>query len=262
MRGNNISVGPLTISNTRGGPGTLMVLIVLGLGILALAVYGGVRAIGVNDSPAGPDTTTSRQDTAGADHAPETSASGTEGPDSENPLADEQRRPILKDRAVVASVLPGVDAVPSGWTKESGPKIFKGSAAQCRPTPPDALFCGRVQYEAPATNNGFVFDVFPFSSVDAAKSAYQKAKQDNPPSMALPGIGDESHAFDKQKDSSHDVRAAVRVGSVVVGFTYRLDAEEWNRTYDSDHLEILTRMFTHRVQQALDGRTPTARTSL
>ncbi|MFD0395608.1 hypothetical protein ACFQ3Z_40105 [Streptomyces nogalater] len=62
LRGSNISLGPLTISTTRGGPGALLALVALVMGIVALAVYGGVRAIGVDDSPGPGSGTSTRQD--------------------------------------------------------------------------------------------------------------------------------------------------------------------------------------------------------
>lgn len=264
LRGSNISLGPLTISTTRGGPGMLWSLIAVALGIVALAVYGGVQVIGVDDTPGGRTSdAASRQDTTEAEgdaDAPSSSAGGAGG--EGNPLTDARRRPVLKDQAVVMSVLPGLDAVPGGWTQESAPKVLKASGSQCPSAPPDVLFCGAAEYEDPSTNNGVYFEVYPFSSAGAAKSAYQAAKQDHPPSIALPALGDESHAYDRQGSSSKGVRSMVRFGSVVVGVTYLIEAVDWTEAYGADHLEILTRMLTERTQQACNGQQPTARATL
>ncbi|MEW2391038.1 hypothetical protein AB0933_22040 [Streptomyces venezuelae] len=267
LRGSNISLGPLTISTTRGGPGMLWALIAVALGIVALAVYGGVQVIGVDDTPGSRTSdAASRQDTTGAEGdagAPSSSAGGAgDVGGAGNPPTDARRRPVLKDQAVVMSVLPGLDAVPGGWTQESAPKVLKASGSQCPSAPPDVLFCGAAEYEDPSTNNGVSFEVYPFSSVGAAKSAYQAAKQDHPPSIALPALGDDSHAYDRQGSSSKGVRSMVRVGSVVVGVTYLIEAVDWTEAYGADHLEILTRMLTERTQQACNGQQPTARATL
>ncbi|MEU5079782.1 MULTISPECIES: hypothetical protein [Streptomyces] len=258
LRGSNISLGPLTISTTRGGPGALVALVALVLAIVALAVYGGVRAIGVDDSPGRGSGTASRQDTGGEGGAAGASADG-----SDNSLAGGRIRPVLKDRDVVKSVLPGLDAVPGGWTQESAPKVLEAGASRCRTDQPSVLFCGEAEYQDPSTNNVAEFEVYALSSVSAAQSAYRSARGDAPPSMALPALGDESHAFGGQDGSSgKTVMSVVRFGSVVVGVTYRIEAVDWTEAFGGDHLEVLTRMLVDRVRQACEGQAPTARAVL
>ncbi|MFF9019617.1 hypothetical protein [Streptomyces eurythermus] len=81
--------------------------------------------------------------------------------------------------------------------------------------------------------------------------------------MALPALGDESHAFGRRDGSSgRTVMSVVRFGSVVVGVTYRIEAVDWTEAYDGDHLEILTRMPVDRARQACEGQAPTARAVL
>ncbi|MEU7083124.1 hypothetical protein [Streptomyces achromogenes] len=228
LRGSHISLGPLTISTTRGGPGALVALAALVLAVVALAVYGGVRAVGVDDS-----------------------------------LTGGRLRPVLKDRDVVKSVLPGLDAVPGGWTEESGAKVVEAGTSPCQGDPPGVLFCGEAAYKDPSTNNVAEFDVYAFSGVGAAKSAYQSIRKETPPSMALPALGDESHAFGSRGSSSDKtVMSVVRFGSVVAGVTYRIEAVDWTEAFGGDHLENLTRMLVDRARQACEGRAPTARAVL
>ncbi|MFC5658169.1 hypothetical protein [Streptomyces nogalater] len=258
LRGSNISLGPLTISTTRGGPGALLALVALVMGIVALAVYGGVRAIGVDDSPGPGSGTSTRQDALREGGVPGASADG-----AENAPAGGQPRPVLGDRDVVTSVLPGLDAVPGGWTQESAPRVLDASASQCRSALPGVLFCGEATYKDPSTRNVAGFEIYALSSVQAAKSAYQEIRKKSPPSMALPALGDESHATGGRETSSgKTVMSVVRVGSVVAGVTYGIEAVDWTEAFGGDHLEILTRMLVERARQAGDGQSPTARAVL
>lgn len=258
LRGSHISLGPLTISTTRGGPGALVALAALVLAVVALAVYGGVRAVGVDDSPGRESGTASRQGTGG-----EGSAGGASADGADTSLTGGRLRPVLKDRDVVKSVLPGLDAVPGGWTEESGAKVVEAGTSPCQGDPPGVLFCGEAAYKDPSTNNVAEFDVYAFSGVGAAKSAYQSIRKETPPSMALPALGDESHAFGSRGGSSDKtVMSVVRFGSVVVGVTYRIEAVDWTEAFGGDHLENLTRMLVDRARQACEGRAPTARAVL
>ncbi|CAL9284140.1 hypothetical protein [Streptomyces sp. SudanB182_2057] len=255
LRGSHIALGPLTISTTRGGPGTLVALGALILAIVALAVYGGVRVVGGDDSPGRGGGTSSGQDTV--------REGGGAGASADGSLAGGRLRPVLRSRDVVESVLPGLDAVPGGWAQESGPKVLDGDTSRCLADPTGVLFCGTVKYQDPATNNITEFAVFAHSSVSAAKSAYQSMRKDSPPSVALPALGDESHAFGGGGSSSgKTVTSVVRFGSVVVGVAYRIEAVDWTETFGGDHLETLTRMLVDRVRQACDGQAPTARAVL
>ncbi|MFI2209567.1 hypothetical protein [Streptomyces sp. NPDC020141] len=256
LRGTNISLGPLTVSTPRGGPGALLALAVLVLGIVVLAVYGGVRVLDADDSPArysggsGGDTA-ARQDAGTGDGAGDTG----------KPAADGVKRTVLKDKAVVASVLPGLDAVPSGWARKSAPEIH--GASECPNVPADLLLCGTVAYRAPDTNNIAHLQLFAFPDVAAARSVYRQLKERNPASIALPALGDESHAYNESEErSAKEVRSLVRSGTVVVGVIYEIEAADWTEVYGADHLEILTRMLTQRLQQAMTGGTPTARAVL
>ncbi|MFD0395606.1 hypothetical protein ACFQ3Z_40095 [Streptomyces nogalater] len=56
--------------------------------------------------------------------------------------------------------------------------------------------------------------------------------------------------------------SVVRVGSVVAGVTYGIEAVDWTEAFGGDHLEILTRMLVERARQAGDGQSPTARAVL
>ncbi|MEU7559798.1 hypothetical protein [Streptomyces eurythermus] len=254
LRGSSNSLGPLTISTTRGGPGP-----------------GGVGRAGARDRgarrvrrrasdrhgrlarPRGSGTA-SQQDAGGA---------GASADGADNSLAGGRLRPVLKNRDVVKSVLPGLDAVPGGWTQESAPKVLEAGAAQCRTDPPSVSFRGEAEYKDPSTDNVAEFEVYALSSVSAARSACQTTRKDTPPSMALPALGDESHAFGRQDNSSgKTVTSVVRFGRVVVGVTYRIEAVDWTEAYGGDHLEILTRMLVDRARQACEGRAPTARAVL
>ncbi|MFF7091994.1 hypothetical protein ACFY9A_06295 [Streptomyces rubradiris] len=253
LRGSHIALGPLTISTTRGGPGTLVALGALVLAIVALAVYGGVRVIGGDASPGRGSGATSR----------EGGGAGASADGADDSLAGGRLRPVLRSRDVVESVLPGLDAVPGGWAQESGPKVFDADTSRCLADPTGVLFCGTVEYADPATNNIAEFAVAAHSSVSAAKATYQSIRKDGPPSVALPALGDESHAFGRGGSSSgKTVTSVVRFGSVVVGVTYRIEAVDWTEAFGGDHLETLTRMLVDRVRQACEGQAPTARAVL
>jgi hypothetical protein len=257
MRGSNISLGPLTISTTRGGPGALVAVVALLLGIVALAVYGGVQAIGVDDAPGRESGTTSRQDTNGVGGVP-----GAPTDDAENSFADGQLRPVLNDRDVVKSILPGLDAIPSGWTQRSAPEMAEDSTSQCQLGDASALFCGNAAYADPATNNVVKFEIYAFSSVDDAKSTYQGIGELISPNMALPALGDESMAFSEEEEASKEEVSVVRIGSIVATVSYAIEAVDWTAVHGSDHLEVLTRMLVERAQQAFAGQTPTERAVL
>ncbi|MFI1015878.1 hypothetical protein [Streptomyces sp. NPDC020965] len=260
LRGSNISLGPLTISTTRGGPGALLALVVLVLGIVVLAVYGGVRVLDADDSP-GRYNGGSRGDTTGRQDVGTGDGTVARPDGAGNPGADGVTRTVLKDRAVAASVLPGLDAVPSGWARESAAEIHGES--ECPDIPADLLLCGTVAYQAPDTNNIAHLQLFAFPDVADAQSLYRQLKERNPASVALPALGDESHAYSKsQERSANEVRSLVRSGTVVVGVIYEIDAVDWTEVYGADHLEILTRMLTERLRQAMAGETPTARAVL
>ncbi|GGQ33381.1 hypothetical protein ACFFKE_30405 [Streptomyces mutabilis] len=80
--------------------------------------------------------------------------------------------------------------------------------------------------------------------------------------MALPTLGDESHAVSRHGRDSKTVVSMVSVGSVVAGVTYDIEALDWTGAYGGDHLEILTRAPVDRVQQTLGGQAATARAVL
>ncbi|MFC8080659.1 hypothetical protein ACFUN8_34595 [Streptomyces sp. NPDC057307] len=256
LRGSNISLGPLSISTTRGGPGTMVTLVVVVVGIVALAVYGGVRAINGDDSPRQRSSVAPQQDTAGAQEVPAPPDGAAASP------AEGQLRTVLEDRDVVESVLPGLDAAPGGWTQNADPTVFDASEQGCPDDMPDVLFCGEAEYEDPSTDNVAHFQVLTFSSVKSGESAYQTWREEDPPSLALPALGEESHATSRERDGAKQVMSVVRTGSVVAGVTYEISAVDWTDVYGADHLELLTRMLTSRVQQALDGQAPTARAEL
>ncbi|MEU3600033.1 hypothetical protein ABZ714_15125 [Streptomyces sp. NPDC006798] len=236
-----LSLGPLTISTTRGGAGALLATVACVLGIVVLAVYGGAKALDGDEA-------------AGGSGRGGGTAARPGGPDGR---FDGRDRSVLKDRDVVASILPGLDAVPGGWTVESAPEVAQGT--ECPPVATRMSACGTVSYLAPETDNVASFHVIGFPDVTAARQFYREMKETKPPSVALPALGDESHAYEQDGEAPKEVHSVVRSGTVVVGVIYEIEAESWTETYGADHLEILTGTLTERLRQAVSGQTPTTR---
>lgn len=236
-----ISLGPLTIATTRGGAGALLTMVACVLGLVVLAVYGGAKALDGDDAAAG----------NGRGGGTAARPGGADGP------FDARPRAVLKDRDLVASILPGLDAVPGGWTVETAAEVAQGTG--CPPVATRMSVCGTVSYLIPKTDNVASFHVIGFPDLAAARSFYREMKESKPPSVALPALGDESHAYEQDGEAPKEIHSVVRSGTVVVGVMYEIEAETWTDTYGSDHLEILTGTLTERLRQAISGQTPTTR---
>ena len=89
LRGSQLSLGPLTVSNVRNSHGSRFAIVILSLLVLLLALYGGVRLVTGDDA----------QDFG---HVPEV------------------ERVVLRDEAHVLPVLPGLGSLPTGWSVKNG----------------------------------------------------------------------------------------------------------------------------------------------
>ncbi|GGO96479.1 hypothetical protein [Wenjunlia tyrosinilytica] len=250
LRGSQISLGPLTISNTRSGRGLLVALASLFVALVALATYGGVHMIGGGDTPGAAPGTRARDGglPGGVQDATGDGGGGGGG----------GKQVTLTRAEQVKAVLPDLRSMPSGWTLDTGPDVESArgcSKANCE----GMLFGGGVQYTEPGNVDKAEFGVAAYSSAKKAAAGYDViVRQNHGRPVSLPAIGDRSSAVESVSEAKFET--FVLVGSVVVGVEGQGSTSTGGAGggFDPATLEAMTRMIAERAQQAQNGRTPAA----
>lgn len=264
VRRSQISLGPLTINNTRSARVSLTAAAALLLALLALAAYGGAQVIAGDDSPGVSSGTSPR--------SPRT-ASSTPSPSGDTSV------PVVRDAALAQQILPGPKSLPDGWA-------FAGGSPQkdtCRNGRVGTEKDGTLRYICkgslldltawydPGAAAGFDkvhIEVVTYSSHDAAAQGYlgEKAEEaNNPPSGVteekLPSYCEHSAFFSVAYPGILDgvdrgqARSVVHCGTVMFS-VYVMN--EHGSSVDLDTLSALSQTVATRTQQALNGETPTA----
>ncbi|MEV1008487.1 hypothetical protein [Streptomyces sp. NPDC049881] len=222
-RNSTISLGPLAISQSRGGYAVAVILVVT-VAVLAFQVIrGGAEILDRNDAP----LRAGRMNLTAV-------------------LTEEQ----------VRSVLPDSQSLPTDWSQEQEATIPPCDGDYCD----EVLAVGETSYDIPGVGHRARFVVVAWSSTEAAHRYFAEATERQEADieagdhsrLTLPAIGEESFAMQLQDAS---VETAVRVGTVIVV------VDGWgsdSRRFDPATLEALTRMMAERAQQAQNGETPTA----
>ncbi len=268
IRRSQISLGPLTINNSRSARAYLTAGGALLLALLALAVYGGTQIITGDELPESSDGTSPRSSRTAASSAPlaPSPSGGASAPE-------------VRDLAAAKHTFPGPESLPEGWAFTDGsPKkdtcpdnrvgveedetlhyICKGSLLDL------------TAWYAPEASAGFdrvSIEVVTYSSRHAAVQGYlgQKAElANNPPDgvtvESLPSACDRSAFFSASYAGVLDgvdrseARSVVHCGTVM--FSIRL-YNDHGRSVDLDTLGALSKTVAARTRQTLNGETPTA----
>lgn len=273
VRSSQISLGPLTINNTRAGRASLAGIAALLVALLALGLYRGVQLI-IGDGSSGR--------AAGESSGPK---APTATPSKSAPAASDAPGPVVRDEARAAQILPDAASLPQGWAVASGSPTTeqcrrgrvgiskdRESHYVCKTGPVLDLQSGYVPGPEVSYNKVYV-EVLAYPSVAAAAEGYVGVEAENADSneakqvtqVALPSYGDESSAVTMMGtvpgSGSHlsEGLAVARCGSLVVRV---IVSDDDGSTVDLDALNAFTRTVATRAQQALDGKTPTAAVEL
>ncbi|MFI0191762.1 hypothetical protein ACH4PW_29970 [Streptomyces sp. NPDC017082] len=266
VRRSQISLGPLTINNTRSARVSLTAAAALLLALLALAAYGGAQVIAGDDSPGVVSSGTSPR-------SPRTASSAPSAPSGGAPV------PVVSDAALAEQILPGPGSLPDGWTFASGSpqketcpngRVGVEKDGTLRDICKHSLLDLTAWYNA-GPEAGFdkvLIEVVTYSSHDASAQGYlgQKAVEaNNPPSgvteETLPSYCEDSAFFSVVYPGiltgvdKGEARSVVHCGTVM----FNIYARNMHGTsVDLDTLSKLTHTVATRAQQALKGETPTA----
>ncbi|WP_101391789.1 hypothetical protein [Streptomyces sp. TLI_146] len=276
VRNSQISLGPLTITNTRATRASLTGIAALLVALLALGLYRGVQLLTGDDSPRSAAGAPSGQKSPTA--TPSRAASGTSD-DSDDAA------PVVTDAAKGQQILPDVASLPQGWAVASGSPtteqcpnrrvgISKDGQSHyiCKTGP--VLDLQSAYDPGPGVGyNKVHVEVLAYPSVAAAAEGFVGVEAENADSnevkqvtqVTLPHYGDEISAVTMNATvpgiGSHISQglAVVRCESIVV----RIVIDDNNgSTVDLHALNAFTRTVTARAQQALDNKTPTAAVEL
>ncbi|WP_369383052.1 hypothetical protein [Streptomyces sp. cg36] len=272
VRNSQISLGPLTITNTRAARVSLTGIAALLVALLALGLYRGVQLHTGDDSPHSAAPSSGGKSPAAT---PSRSASG----------ASEGGAPAVRDAAKVQQILPDAASLPQGWAVASG----SPTTQQCRR--------GRVGISKdgqshPICETGPVLDlqseyrpgpgtdydkvnveVLAYPSVAAAAEGFAGVEVENADSndakqvtqATLPSYGDESEAVTMTGtvpgtgSRVSQGLSVVRCGSIVVRVVV---SDDDGSTVGLDALNAFTRSVAARAQQALHDTTPTTAVEL
>ncbi|MFK8909132.1 hypothetical protein [Streptomyces sp. YS-3] len=235
LRGSNLALGPLTISNIRNSKGALSGFVALALLVIALALYGGVQLATGGDRDGG------------------------------NLVTPKASSVVLRDASQVLPVLPAPASLPTGWSVKTG---FPGTM-QC---PSDSPGCAGTSISAAAeyTPGGEVdqvrIELRSYPTADAAAKGYealvqqQKNRGSGLEPISLPNVGgDESMAVSwgiypsSGMTEATGATSVVRVGTVAATVFLR---DEGAGGTDLDVLQALTAAMAARIGEATSGQTP------
>ncbi|MGW2844066.1 hypothetical protein [Streptomyces sp. NPDC001108] len=249
VRGNTISLGPVTFNNTPAGRSAFGGVCVALATLVALLVYGSVQALD-GDSPGsrtrgGSESGQGQQET-GTTGSNETGnhTAGTGNADGAQPLAGAE---------AVRNVLPDATSLPSGWTESSAPTADVSSQDDGSTFEGQAEYLGRYSMETQ-------FLVFSYPDEGTARAAFDKktskAREQGASSLTMAQTGDQVAAFSistSRGDAyvTHTSRSTVvRTGTVL---TIVVGNDNESRSYSSADLESLTRLLSDRARAAQTG---------
>ncbi|MFC9344055.1 hypothetical protein ACFTY9_38820 [Streptomyces sp. NPDC057021] len=221
MRGDNpILVGSGTINfrkpTSAAGMVALVLAVLVVLAVIVLAVYGGGRILGSDDSP-------------GSGHG---SASATAGKNEASASSNGSDERTITPRALAVAetkdVVPGLEDMPSGWAVSSARNGFPTEGGT-------GCNAGTANYKNPEKNSGnltVTYRVTACRDVRTVIGGYAEALKGVATSdpeetrIAMPKCGDESFATsytvtDSQNDwNGNHVKVRARVGAVYVAMNY------------------------------------------
>ncbi|MFJ4778174.1 hypothetical protein [Streptomyces sp. NPDC088762] len=249
-----IALGPLTINNTPAGRLSLGVGIVLGLLLIALAAYGGVRLFDSTD-----DSPRNAPSVPGATRSADRSAA--------LPPTTDTVRQILPDRS-------SMDAQEYPWA--GAPEIRTSAAGLplCRAAPEcerNATAVGAVEFGRGEDEgeNLAEFLVLAFPDAASAHRAYVDIVQDyeeadrghnNFRKLALEGRGEESQGFDPDSTDAKTDQTPLSVNRALlfrqgafIGMAHQMDDPTEQR---STRILSLSALLADRIAKADAGNTP------
>ncbi|GAA4825016.1 hypothetical protein GCM10023220_68570 [Streptomyces ziwulingensis] len=268
VRRSQISLGPLTINNTRSARASLTAAAALLLTLLALAAYGGAQVIAGPDSPG-----------ASSGNSPRSPRAASSGPSSAPSPSGGASVQVVRDAVLAKQILPGPESLPDAWTFASGSpqkdtcrndRVGTEKDGTLHYICKDSLLSWTAWYD-PGEAAGFDkvrIEVVTYSSLDAAAEGYlgMKAEEaNNPPSgvtqETLSSYGWESALFSVAYPGISAVdgvdraqaRSVVRCGTVMFS-VYVMN--EHGSEVDLDTLNALSKTVVTRAQQALLGEPP------
>ncbi|MFF5474736.1 hypothetical protein [Streptomyces achromogenes] len=219
----SITLGPLTINNTRGGRVVIALVAAVLLALVVLGVYGGVHLIMVDGSPE-----SSRDDSA---------------------------RTTVRALNVneVKRVVPDLTSMPSGWKRSGSVTAGKDDDNGCSGARADFVTAyGRT---SAGTLVHARFRVWSCPSVALSSKGFEEIRSgiahSGATAVSLPELGDQRAAA-ALRDAGMDettVHAVVRVGTVLIEQEYGPvlpDDREWSAEFE--HLAAMTAARAQRVQ--------------
>ncbi|MFD6184865.1 hypothetical protein [Streptomyces goshikiensis] len=269
VRSSQISLGPLTITNTRATRASLTGIAALLVALLALGLYRGVQLLTGDDSP---------RSAAGASSGPK---SPTATPSRSASGTSDDAAPVVRDAVKGQQILPDAASLPRGWAIANGSPMTEQCPSSrvgisedgqfhyiCKTGPVLDLQSRYVPGPGVGYNKVHV-EVLAYPSVAAAAEGFVGVEAENARNEAkqvtLPSYCDESSAVTTSGIvpglgfQISDAFAVVRCGSIVVRV---IVSDDNGSTLGLDALNAFTRTVTARAQQALDGKTPTAAVEL
>ncbi|MFC9243755.1 hypothetical protein ACFT7S_06785 [Streptomyces sp. NPDC057136] len=276
VRRSQISLGPLTVNNTRSARGALVGIVAVLLALLALGGYGAVQLFTDDDSP-GRSGETSGRNPGDAASSGDTVSPGTPGTSAS--ATPDGSAPVLLGVKQAWQILPDAASLPDGWKLASN----SPTEERCRSTRIGGLEEGERHYICRSSSQLNVrsvyepgvavsftevqIEVLPYTSIEEAAEAYLGVKREQ---AAFEGsvsstelekpFGDESAAVVLRYTGTDGVfrsqaRSVVRSGTVVAAVNV---IHENGGAPDIGWLSFLTEAMADRTQQALDGEVPTA----
>ncbi|MFE6667278.1 hypothetical protein ACFVFH_27410 [Streptomyces sp. NPDC057697] len=225
------------------GMAALVVAVSVTLAVIVLAVYGGSRFLGSDDSP----------------HSGHGSASATAGKNGGSASGGGSEGRTIAPRALTAAetkdVVPGLEDMPPGWAVGSARNGFPAEGAK-------GCNAGTANYENPEKNSGnleVTYRVTACRNVRTVTDGYAQALKDVATSdpeetrIATPKCGDESFATrytvtDSQRDWNGDhVEIRARVGAVFIDMNYGPIGDGPERTDSLERAQELMRLVCDRA---------------
>ncbi|QKW08006.1 hypothetical protein HUT18_18075 [Streptomyces sp. NA04227] len=270
VRGNTISLGPVTFNNTPSGR-TALALAALALAVLAgLLVFTATELVDSDDGrgsngpaaqhpggtggPAGEDGEGSGSGSgnggASEGEAGDGDAGGSDGGASAGGLDGDAAMAPLTSADRLLEVLPDTASLPTGWTELTAPSADVSGEDDGSTYRGEAEYAGTYSMET-----DFIVAAFP--DTDAARRAFdtwsEEARTDGATPLAMPRIGDETFAFALTENRGDGYNAnttrctLVRTGTVLTAI---VGEDNESRRYDSQDLESMTRLLSTRALTA------------
>ncbi|MGW7018119.1 hypothetical protein ACWGGS_01930 [Streptomyces decoyicus] len=229
VRNSQISLGPLSISNTRNNRNSLTVVAVVLLAVLALALYGGVHLI-TGRSPGNTES------------APKPTRT--------------QTKHVVTPEDLVSKILPDRDALPPGWEVSGGPHLNGYLACFGCVSEADRRNAGNVFWSLPGSQNANFF-VDAYTSSASAEANYAKASKSGEVIQMKPGAyfsdsyiaKEDRKVISMEEGGSPVVVAFIRIETVLI--TIQMNSDWKNQ---EGNLTAFAYMMSERAKQALDGQ--------